>query len=106
MRPNFAWLPSHAFSFRRIPSATKSAESTSNGRLGAGQRTAHEAALVATGTTASAALQLAPGDRAEYVVRDYEVVLRKAHGSDSTHDPLAVFSEWDSPADRAAYANL
>lgn len=52
------------------------------------------------------ALELAPGDRLEYVVRGDKVVLRKARGSDSTHDPFAVFSEWDSPADRAAYADL
>jgi antitoxin PrlF len=52
------------------------------------------------------ALHLKPGDRLEYVVRGDEVLLRKARGSDANDDPFATFDEWDSPADREAYADL
>lgn len=52
------------------------------------------------------ALHLEPGDHLEYVVRGDEVLLRKARNTDVTDDPFATFSEWDSPADRKAYADL
>jgi antitoxin PrlF len=52
------------------------------------------------------ALGVEPGDRLEYVLRGGDVLLRKAQGSDVHGVTVAAFDEWDSPADRAAYADL
>lgn len=51
------------------------------------------------------ALHLKAGDEIAYSIEDGRVVLTKAavKGGD---DPFATFSEWDSDADRKAYANL
>lgn len=51
------------------------------------------------------ALDLQPGDEVEYRIEGDHVILRKASG-DLTDDPFATFSEWDSDADREAYAEL
>jgi antitoxin PrlF len=51
------------------------------------------------------ALRLEPGDEIMYQIQDDRVVLTKASitGAD---DPFATFGEWDSEADRDAYASL
>lgn len=52
-----------------------------------------------------AALRLVPGDEVTYQIEGSRVILRKA-GSEPADDPFATFSEWDSEADRSAYADL
>ncbi len=51
------------------------------------------------------ALGLKAGDELAYEIRDDRVTLTKARvpGRD---DPFATFEEWDSEADRRAYADL
>ena len=51
------------------------------------------------------ALHLQVGDEIAYEIRDDRVVLSKA-SSAFAEDPFATFSEWDSAADRDAYAEL
>jgi antitoxin PrlF len=51
------------------------------------------------------ALRLQPGDTIAYAIADGLVTLRRA-SHDNADDPLASFSEWDSAADRKAYAGL
>jgi antitoxin PrlF len=51
------------------------------------------------------ALHLKAGDEVVYVIQDEGVVLRKASSS-ATEDPFRTFNEWDSRADRDAYADL
>jgi antitoxin PrlF len=51
------------------------------------------------------ALRLKPGDEIVYQIQDDRVVLSKASEA-SADDPFATFSEWDSAADRDAYAGL
>jgi antitoxin PrlF len=51
------------------------------------------------------ALRLKPGDEIVYQIQDERVVLSKA-SSAPVDDPFATFSEWDSAADRDAYADL
>ena len=51
------------------------------------------------------ALQLRPGDRLAYALEDGQVILTKAE-SPLFNDPFATFEEWDSEADRRAYASL
>ncbi len=51
------------------------------------------------------ALDLRPGDELEYRIEEGRVILRKSR-SDPGDDPFATFSEWDSDADREAYADL
>ncbi|HWF01137.1 MAG TPA: type II toxin-antitoxin system PrlF family antitoxin [Caulobacteraceae bacterium] len=53
-----------------------------------------------------AALRLRPGDELAYVIEDDRVVLLKAVGPGRGDDPFAAFGEWDSEADRKAYADL
>lgn len=52
-----------------------------------------------------AALHLQVGDTLQYELQGDHVVLRNA-SSHSPPTPFAAFSEWDSEADRKAYANL
>jgi antitoxin PrlF len=51
------------------------------------------------------ALDLQPGDEVEYRIERDRVILRKTN-SEPTNDPFPTFSEWDSDADREAYADL
>lgn len=51
------------------------------------------------------ALGLREGDELAYEIRDGQVTLTKARGG--VHDdPFVTFEEWDSEADRRAYADL
>lgn len=52
-----------------------------------------------------AALGLRAGDELAYRIEDGRVVLTKAT-SPAIDDPFALFDEWDSDADRLAYAEL
>lgn len=52
-----------------------------------------------------AALRLAPGDELAYEIDDGRVILTKASRRERD-DPFRAFSEWDSEADRKAYAGL
>lgn len=52
------------------------------------------------------ALNLKPGDEIAYQIEDGRVILMRTEGSALADDPFATFSEWDSEADRNAYANL
>lgn len=54
------------------------------------------------------ALHLRAGDEIAYHIEDGQVVLTRVQARDKqpADDPFATFSEWDSEADRAAYANL
>lgn len=47
-----------------------------------------------------------PGDEIEYELRYGFVVARPAKVRSETDDPFAVFTEWSSPADAAAYDDL
>ena len=54
-----------------------------------------------------AALHLKEGDEIAYHIEaDGRVMLTRAHTVPPTEDPFATFTEWDSEADRKAYANL
>jgi antitoxin PrlF len=52
-----------------------------------------------------AALGLREGDELAYVIEDGRVILMKAR-TVAADDPFGAFSEWDSDADRKAYAKL
>ena len=51
------------------------------------------------------ALQLKPGDDLVYTIEKDRVTLSKAEVVPAD-DPFTVFAEWDSAADRSAYADL
>jgi len=51
------------------------------------------------------ALGLHPGDEIAYRIDDGQVVLTKAQAV-VRDDPFRTFEEWDSEADRQAYADL
>lgn len=51
------------------------------------------------------ALGLREGDELAYDIRDGRVTLTKARAT-VQDDPFATFHEWDSEADRKAYADL
>jgi antitoxin PrlF len=51
------------------------------------------------------ALGLREGDELAYDIRDGRVTLTKARAA-VQDDPFATFHEWDSEADRKAYADL
>ena len=51
------------------------------------------------------ALRLREGDELSYVIENGRVILTKA-SAEMMEDPFATFSEWDSAADRKAYADL
>lgn len=53
-----------------------------------------------------AALHLREGDEIAYSIEGDAVVIRKAPTAAPAEDPFGTFSEWDSEADRRAYANL
>jgi antitoxin PrlF len=52
-----------------------------------------------------AALRLAEGDELAYEIDDGRVILTKAFER-GAEDPFGAFTEWDSDADRKAYAKL
>lgn len=51
------------------------------------------------------ALRLKAGDQIVYAIEGGVVVLRKAEAA-GADDPFGTFKEWDSDADRKAYAKL
>lgn len=51
------------------------------------------------------ALHLKAGDELAYVIDGERVLLAKA-SREPADDPFRTFSEWDSPADTKAYADL
>jgi antitoxin PrlF len=51
------------------------------------------------------ALRLRPGDAIAYRIEKDRVVMSRVE-SDAKDDPFKTFSEWDSEADRRAYAKL
>jgi antitoxin PrlF len=54
-----------------------------------------------------AALHLEEGDAIVYTIEaDGRVVIARARSNRPTEDPFATFDEWDSEADRRAYADL
>lgn len=52
------------------------------------------------------ALDLHPGDELRYEIKGGRVVLAKAQREAVADDPFRTFTEWDSDADRKAYADL
>ncbi|MBM3534143.1 MAG: transcriptional regulator [Alphaproteobacteria bacterium] len=52
-----------------------------------------------------AALRLKAGDEILYEIEDGVVLLRKADAA-GADDPFSTFKEWESDADRKAYAKL
>ncbi|MCE2974243.1 MAG: type II toxin-antitoxin system PrlF family antitoxin [Sediminibacterium sp.] len=50
------------------------------------------------------ALRLEEGDEIAYAIESGRVILTKA--SQLAEDPFGAFAEWDSAADRKAYADL
>jgi antitoxin PrlF len=52
-----------------------------------------------------AALKLQDGDELSYEIEGDRVLLKKAR-KPAADDPFATFEEWDSEADRKAYAGL
>ena len=53
-----------------------------------------------------AALQLQEGDQLVYRIDGQRVILTKAKKSPQPDDPFRSFSEWNSAADKKAYARL
>lgn len=54
-----------------------------------------------------AALRLREGDEIGYLIEGDRVVLTRVRGgAEQVDDPFATFSEWDSEADRKAYAGF
>ncbi|MDA8253627.1 MAG: type II toxin-antitoxin system PrlF family antitoxin [Rhodospirillales bacterium] len=53
-----------------------------------------------------AALHLKEGDEIAYAIEDGRVVMTNAARLQPADDPFRTFSEWDSEADRRAYADL
>ena len=51
------------------------------------------------------ALRLQEGDELAYLIENGRVILTKA-GGEGLDEPFALFEEWDSDADRRAYADL
>jgi antitoxin PrlF len=51
------------------------------------------------------ALKLREGDEIAYVIENGRVVITRAN-ADMADDPFGAYSEWDSEADRRAYADL
>lgn len=49
-------------------------------------------------------LKLGPGDKVRYVMTEKAVILEKDDGF--VDDPFIAFTEWASPEDDAAYADL
>ncbi|MGH6989743.1 MAG: AbrB/MazE/SpoVT family DNA-binding domain-containing protein [Stellaceae bacterium] len=55
--------------------------------------------------TVRAALHIKPGDEVAYTIEGDRVILTKVSAAPS-ENPFATFTEWDSEADRRAYAKL
>jgi antitoxin PrlF len=53
-----------------------------------------------------AALRLKEGDELVYQIDGERVILSKAQREKAADDPFHAFREWDSAADRKAYAKL
>jgi antitoxin PrlF len=51
------------------------------------------------------ALHLHPGDELAYIIENDRIILKRVE-QDVGDNPFTTFVEWDSPADREAYANL
>jgi antitoxin PrlF len=49
-------------------------------------------------------LKLGPGDKVRYVMTDKAVIIEKEE--DFVDDPFIAFTEWATPEDDAAYADL
>ncbi len=52
-----------------------------------------------------AALDLKKGDEIAYEIKENLILLTKVSAG-PVHNPFVTFDEWDSEADREAYANL
>jgi len=52
------------------------------------------------------ALQIGPGDEIEYEIVDGHVILTKVRVGGKTDDPFRSFEEWNTEADKEAYAGL
>ncbi len=52
------------------------------------------------------ALKVREGDMLAYQIEDGRVVVTKVVPEQLIDDPFATFAEWDSEADRKAYADL
>jgi antitoxin PrlF len=52
------------------------------------------------------ALKLVEGDEIAYVIEGDHVILKKVERTAVGEDPFHTFYEWDSDADRRAYADL
>lgn len=52
------------------------------------------------------ALRVREGDELAYQIDGTRVILTKAIGAKGADDPFRTFEEWDSAADRKAYADL
>ena len=52
------------------------------------------------------ALKLRQGDEIAYLIESRRVILSKVRAKAHMDDPFATFEEWDSDADRKAYADL
>lgn len=52
-----------------------------------------------------AALRLQPGDELAYAIEDGRVILTRKE-PEPADDPFKAFGEWDTAADREAYASL
>ncbi len=53
-----------------------------------------------------ASLHLSEGDELVYHIEADRVILTKARAEKDKDDPFHTFSEWESEADRKAYASL
>ncbi len=61
--------------------------------------------LTANPQAVRVALRLTEGDEIVYAIEDDRVVISRAKPA-AAEDPFATFAEWDSDADRRAYAGL
>lgn len=52
------------------------------------------------------ALRVKAGDELAYQIDGPRVILTKANGAKGADDPFRTFAEWNSAADRKAYADL
>jgi antitoxin PrlF len=52
------------------------------------------------------ALRLRQGDEIVYLIESGRVMIAKAGAKEPVDNPFATFEEWDSDADRKAYADL
>ena len=52
------------------------------------------------------ALRLRQGDEIVYLIEAHRIIISKARAKARMDDPFATFEEWDSDADRKAYADF